>query len=366
MELSPLEAQRVVSALKRGVFPPVKVAYFTKGRTQEISSLKSTLGVAAAGGTGAAFYEGDYGYGKSHMLRSVQSIALDAGFAVAWITIDGRTHAFNHPTRYLHGFLENLRSPGLPTRGLSEAVGEWMRGPMRGKLLEFAGAAPWQIRVPLRHISENHEPREGNDLAGWLLEARDLQNKNGINYYEQFYERVELTGQLCCAAGLKGMVWLFDEVECISKFLVNRQSRFAAYSVLKQLVDSGRFHHSCFFFATTSEFRDRLETEYSPYARYEGAAEFVTGWLASKYPVHKLRKLSREDNSQLLRAVRDAHAIAYSWRAAEPVGDEFIERFLDSINGTVPTEREIVRGFVTILEVCEQNRPSNPTRDMFR
>ena len=366
MDLSPLQAQRVISALKRGVFPPVRVEYFTTGRKSEIASVKRDLALAGEGNSRAAFFEGDYGYGKSHMLRIVQSMALDAGFAVAWITIDGKTHAFNHPTRYLHGFLENLKVPGLQGRGLFNAVYEWIKGPSREEILEYAKTAPWQIRTALRHMATDDGPQEESGMSGWLLEGRDLQLKNGILHYDQFYERVESIGRLCRAAGLKGVVWLFDELECISKFLVNRQSRFAAYSVLKQLIDSNRFHHSCFFFATTSEFRDRLAIEFAPYDRYEGAAEFVSCWRAAKYPVHSLKKLNRKDNLELLRSVRDAHAIAYSWQAPERVSDLFVDKFFDTISQRTLTEREIIRSFVSVLEICEQSPTFDALRDALR
>ena len=367
MDLSQIQAQRVISALKRGVFPPVKVEYFTAGRSTEIASLKRDLSRAASGGSSAAFFEGDYGHGKSHMLRTVQSIAVEAGFAVAWVTIDGRTHAFNHPTRYLHAFLENLVVPNLPTRGLANAVDAWMTGPRRSELLGFAKTAPWPIGMSLLRIGQTSERQEEVDLSsGWFLEGRDLQAKNGIHYHDLFYERVEAIGQLCRAAGLKGMVWLFDEVECISKFLVNRLSRFAAYSVMKRLVEPTGFQHSCFYFATTSEFRDRLSVEYTPYGMYGGAAAFVADWRAAKYPIHRLKKLNREDNNSLLRSIRDAHAIAYEWQATDKVGDHVIAKYLDMADGKVMTEREIVRAFVNILEICEQNPGLEPMHKIGR
>src|ERR1700730_8106769 len=94
--------RRIFRHLKRGVFPPESVDAFTVGRERELVEVERRLREVSGGTTRHLFLEGQYGSGKSHVLKAIESIALREGFAVSWVILDGQNHPCNHPTRYFH------------------------------------------------------------------------------------------------------------------------------------------------------------------------------------------------------------------------------------------------------------------------
>jgi hypothetical protein len=358
------EAQAAICSWKRGVFPAQGIENLTVGRNIEACAVRHAFATAANNGSGGLFFEADYGHGKSHMLRMVESMALTEGFAVSWITFDHKSHAFNHPTRYLHGILENLRVPGYCGRGLSRVVELALTDDRREALIRFAATAPWFIRNSIHDLSFGDVTNEVREAACRLLECRDLQAKNGIYYYPEFFSRLQAVGRLMRILEFKGIIWLFDEVECLGK-LSNCQSRFAGYSLLNRLLRPNEFPNSWFFFTTTGDFRERLRTEKDPYFRYEGAIQFVKDWREGRCDVHALKRLSCEDRLGLLQSVRNVHSIAYEWDSEKIVTDHFLQLLLVYATKAGLTERELLKSTVSILETCEQHRCCDPMIDLF-
>ena len=364
LTLSPVSAKHAVAALKRGVFSSTAIEDLTEGRDHEISAVRKALANASEGGSSGTFFEADYGFGKSHMLGLVTAIALREGFAVSWIVFDHKSQAFNHPARYLHVLLQHLRFPEVDSRGLAHAVHAALGDDRRAQLMEFAATAPSFIRNAVFQLSFGDITLEARDAAFRLLECRDLQAKNGIKHYDEVLSRLQALPQLVKVLGFKGIAWLFDELECLTN-LTNSQSRFAGYSLLHQLLQSARLPYSWFFFTTTGDFRERLHGEKSPYARYEGAPQFVRNWREGALAVHALKKLKPDQKLRLLHSVRQVHGIAFAWQPHERVTDDFLVRFLEQTQKAGLTEREMLKSMVTILEVCEQHQQCNPMRELF-
>ena len=87
--ISPNQARRILRAFKRGVFPPDKIEYFTVGRMNEMREVEDGLKHVENGSSRHIFVEAYYGYGKSHLLKAVESFAKKRGFAATQVVIDG-------------------------------------------------------------------------------------------------------------------------------------------------------------------------------------------------------------------------------------------------------------------------------------
>jgi len=202
-----------------------------------------------------AFVEGTYGHGKSHVLKALEAIALERDFAVSWVVLDGHNHAFNHPSRYFHSALENLRAPASSSRGLATIVAQWLRGPERDSVIAWSegssSSLAWSVDS-LRRLLER-----GSYLGwdvGYHLESRDIAAKNGRAQFSLVSQRIQDVASLVRAAGLNGLVILFDELETVATLLFGIRQRFLSYEFLNLLVD-GRRHPYCFFaFAVTPDF----------------------------------------------------------------------------------------------------------------
>jgi hypothetical protein len=197
-----------------------------------------------------------------------------------------------------------------------------------------------------------------------ILESRDLQHKTGRHLYQEVYDRIGGLAGLSRAAGLKGIVFLFDEMECVATLLTNVRSRLLAYEILNQFVDSRRFPHCVFLFATTLDFRDKLENELHAYESYDevypGAYRFAKKWLASDLRILGVSTVSMSENLSYLKRLRAAHEIGYTWPSSEKITDDFIDSFIETAKNYSLTEREIIKSFVEILEITQQNPDCAP------
>ncbi len=98
-EFTKLQARKAFRYLKRGVCPPDKIGFFTVGLSSELAAIGGELKSINSGKTKGASYflEAPYGYGKSHLLKVIKSVALEQNFGVTQISHDSYDRAFNHP-----------------------------------------------------------------------------------------------------------------------------------------------------------------------------------------------------------------------------------------------------------------------------
>ncbi len=200
--------RRAFRYLKRGVFSPESIDEFTFGRGAELASIDNRLKDVQAGSSRHAFIEGAYGRGKSHMLKAIEALALRRGFGVSWVTLDGQNHACNHPTRYFHSFLESLRVPDLPIRGLSSLVRCWLRGEKSDQVATWARQSTSWLSHPILFCLKHLDAvEEAPSLAAWM-ESRDIMNRSGRPSFDTVSQRIQDIGALLRAAGFNGIVYL--------------------------------------------------------------------------------------------------------------------------------------------------------------
>ncbi|HPZ53389.1 MAG TPA: DUF2791 family P-loop domain-containing protein, partial [Clostridia bacterium] len=75
-------ASAIMNSLKGGVVPRVGLGYIAVGREKEIDALLGDIDVVQNGGASFRFIVGRYGSGKSFLLQTIRTYAMDKGFVV--------------------------------------------------------------------------------------------------------------------------------------------------------------------------------------------------------------------------------------------------------------------------------------------
>lgn len=88
--LDPGTAEGIVEQLRYGVPPPDYVRLFTVGRESQLHELESSLSAPTGGQGNALLVKANYGAGKSHLLKIVREMALDAGYAVSLVVVNAQ------------------------------------------------------------------------------------------------------------------------------------------------------------------------------------------------------------------------------------------------------------------------------------
>ncbi len=113
------EAERIIESLRMGVPPMGFTLPFTVGRKIELADLKGTLTGKTVAGSGR-FLKANYGSGKSHLLKVIREMALDAGYAVSYITMDAKGGVRgNRMDQVFEAVCRGIEVPARGSRGLA-------------------------------------------------------------------------------------------------------------------------------------------------------------------------------------------------------------------------------------------------------
>ena len=371
--LTKAQARAACRYLKRGVCPPNAAEFFTVGLDCEIKSISSDLAAIRKGDTTGAsrFLEAPYGYGKSHILRVIECMALAQGFAVTKVTHDGYDYAFNHPQRYLHHLCQNLSVPGLSITGLGNLITHLVRGQQKELVVRWAQTSFERAGIG-HHILAMANATDRADYAYHrsVIDAHDIKHRSGTYNYHLLYERLAMMASFCCAIGLSGLVVLFDELESVATLLRNVLSRLRAYEILNRLTDISSFPSCYFCFAIVPDFTRKINDFDHGYAhRYYRsshpiACTFMDTWVSSGVNLIHIPRIDKVDNRELCYRLRAVHQQAYSWRADDKISLEFIDSFVDEADRQSFIQREIVTSFVGVLDTCQQHPRFDPLQEL--
>ena len=81
------DAQTIIASLEAGVVPVKGVQHVLVGRSNEVKEIIDTLQNLEDGNSDLRFWVGDFGSGKSFVLRTIESLALQKNFVVSTIDL---------------------------------------------------------------------------------------------------------------------------------------------------------------------------------------------------------------------------------------------------------------------------------------
>jgi hypothetical protein len=260
-----VQARRAVEALRSGV--PSRDAVAALGCSQDdvedrVLALLQRTGDGRRAETGrdrGVLLGGGFGSGKSHLLEHLAHLALDAGWAVSRIVVSKET-PLHDPAKV---FRTAVESAVLPAAGPGSVVAEAAAGldveaASYAELLRWASstASGLDERFPatvtlyprLREREEeaaetilrfwSGDPLRVSDLRRWLRAAGEGRPRlAAVPVRELSRQRFRFLARLLVAAGHRGWLLLFDEVELIGRY--GPTSRARSYGELAGWLRAG-------------------------------------------------------------------------------------------------------------------------------
>ena len=396
-EIKRRERDAVLQSLQAGLVPRMGLHLIQVGRRDEVSAILADLERIEQKGSAFRIITGRFGSGKSFFLNLVRTLALQKRLVVvqADMSMERRIHASAGEARALYselmrnlaikskpdggafrnlceGWISGVQSDVKSTGGSYEDVKRRIFGDLRD-LQDFVGGFEFAevLSKYYEGYVQGNEALQGAALR-WLraeyttkTEARAELGVRRIIDDESFYDSLKLLARFCVKAGYSGLLVNLDEMVVLSHRLPSSRARQANYeSILTMLNDclQGSVEGLGFLLAGTDEFlEDNRRGLFSYEALRSRLASHEYGGPSVRNvagPVLKLQSLSSEDLFVLLGNIRHVHAfgdeskyilpdeamVSVLKRASEALGAEFYR-----------TPRDIVRSFVGLLSVLEQN-----------
>jgi BREX system ATP-binding protein BrxC/D len=354
-----VEAERVVESLRKGIPPDGYVRHFTVGRKSEIGQLTARLGQQRHG---ALLLKANYGSGKTHLLRFIRESALREGYAVSLVTLNAQSAVkFNRMDQILGAIWRGIEVPSAPGRkgvrpfldlicqkieegkadadeddlwpqltnnwrwdysdtlespALFIAVRAWATGEAAiHDLVEDWLLHPWNYEAQRKRLYFELVEK----LRGYFRDPRPewkfyATTEGVFNFrlqsYAQSWGALRDLHKLACAAGLKGLIILFDEFEDVIYNIRNISHQESAFWNLFQFYSNKQFGGMSFF-AVTPNFVEKCKTlllnkgywDYD-YSRFEKLATF------------QMSPLQVDELEALALKIMEAHGTAYGWEPA--------------------------------------------------
>lgn len=396
----------LLSSLSAGVVPRSGAPYIAIGRNDEIEALVTALDRVADGEGSTKFIIGRYGSGKSFLIQLSRGYALDRGF----ITAD----ADLSPERKLSGsggcglatyreLMKNLACKSQPDGGaLPVILGKWFRSigdELIGEGMSENDAAydeQFGARI-MKKLRELESDVGGFDFATvlreyyrawqtdddlkqsaclkWLrgefgtrTEARQAIGIRSLSIIndDNWYDYLKLLTAFARLAGYRGLCVFIDE--CVNLYKIpNRISRENNYEkILAMFNDTmqGRAPGLMIIFGGTPQFLEdgrRGLFSYEALRSRLADGRFGGGELKSlMQPVIRLKRLSDSELYALVIRLAALHGEYHKWDVSSRVTEDDMKSFLlSSVErtgaDTMITPREIIRDFVTLLDLLYTN-----------
>jgi hypothetical protein len=396
-EIKRRERDAVLQSLQAGLVPRLGLHLIQVGRRDEVSAMLNDLERIVQGGAAFRIVMGRFGSGKSFFLNLVRTLALQKRMVVvqADISMERRIHASSGQARALFSELvKNLATKSKPDGGALRNLCEgWISG-IQNQVKSAGGnddEVKRRIFEDLRDLQDSVGGFEfaevlskyyeghisGNDalqgaalrwLRGEYTTKTDARAELGVRRIiddENFYDSLKLLAAFCIKAGYTGLLVNLDEMVVLSHRLPSSRARQTNYEALLTMLNDclqGTVKHLGFLLAGTDEFLEdkrrglySYEALRSRLAENRFAGEDVKDFSG---PVLRLQNLSPEDLFVLLRNIRHVHASGDEAKYIIP--DEALVGVLKKASETLgadyyKTPRDVVRSFVGLLSVMEQN-----------
>ncbi len=396
-------AQAVLNSLKGGVVPRIGLPYIAVGRKNEIEALLRDVDIITEGGASFRFLVGRYGSGKSFLLQTIRSYAMDKGFIVADADLS--------PERRLQGtrgqglatyreLIGNLSTKTRPEGGaLTLVLDRWI-STVQTEAAQETGLAPGDPALAQavdRHIlsvtgavSElvhgfefarllsryYHAYLEGDDetkanVVRWFRaeyalkrEAREALGVNIIITDDDWFEYLKLFAVFFRLAGYAGMMIMIDELVNIYKIpnTITRQYNYEKLLTMYNDTLQGKARYlGILMGATPQALEDRRRGVYSYEALRSRLAEGKFSRPGARdllAPVIRLEPLTPEEMLVLCEKLEEMHAGLYGYE--QRPGTEELAGFLRIEYGRIGadqniTPREVIRDFIELLDLLYQN-----------
>jgi len=391
------ERDSVLQSLQAGLVPRMGLHLIQVGRKQEVTALLSDLDRINQGGACFRIVVGRFGSGKSFFLNLIRTLALQKRMVViqADISMGRRLQASGGEARALYSELvKNLAIKSKPEGGALRNLCEGWISTIHHDVTSKGGSdddVKKRISEDLKSLKDYVGGFEfvdvlikyyegyvfGNETLQsaalrWLraefstkTEARETLGVRRIIDDENFYDSLKLLAAFCVKAGYAGLLVNLDEMVVLSHRLPSTRARQTNYEAILTILNDclqGNVQNLGFILAGTDEcVEDQRRGLYSYEALRTRLSEnkFAgEGVVDFSGPVIRLQNLTPEDLFVLLQNIRHVQANGDPTKYLLP--DEALMAVLQKASETLgadyfKTPRDVVRSFVGLLNVLEQN-----------
>jgi hypothetical protein len=305
------------------VVPASHIRTLSVGTGAVIRRIDSLLDdLRARKSTGGAFVDGEWGTGKTHLLALIRQVSLDEGYAVAYLNLNGRSAAVNHPQRFYHLIASRLRTssagPGLATiidavirdRASRASLETWLdEARYRSELAGSIAAL----------LEDWDDPKDAPAYAWSVVVGSDLVWADYAYKREKALRRIADLGEFLSACGAGGLVLQLDELETMDQ-LWNVRSRIGAYSVLGHLT---RMNCVLPILAITDRFAQLIDGDLKSRSLLADASlpgsvrTFLQRWQHAAFPILRPATMNSDLAATLLERVIRLYQETYTSSAAE-------------------------------------------------
>ncbi len=393
----------LINALGAGVVPRVGLEHIAVGREKEVTAFSQDLENIGEGGAAFRFIVGRYGSGKSFMLQLLRNQAMEQGFIVADADLSPERRlagSNNQGVATYKELMKNIATRNNPDGGAIALILEkWISG-ILSQVAQETGKRPNdegfndQVELKIREVVDNLEGLvHGFDFANviiaywrgyreddgekqdaalrWLrgefatkTEAKSALGVRVIIDDDTWYDYIKLFAKFVTDIGYKGLLVLLDEAVHLYKIThaASRQSNYDKLLAIFNDAMQGKAEHLGIIIGGTPQFledsRRGLHSDEAWRTRLAKSRFHKDGLQDTSAPVIQLEPLTPEELSKLLQQLTEVHATHYKSKKALSTAqiEEFKQEVVNRLGADkLSTPREVVRDFISILNILQQN-----------
>ena len=406
-KINPKEANSIIKSLEAGVVPDIGIGHLLVGRKAEVEEIIKILENIENGDSDLRFWVGDFGSGKSFMLKTIENLALSKNFIVSTIDLNPsrRFYATDRKAVGLYkAIIENIKTKTKREGNVIEAIiEEWIsnifmklskdnsydiKDLMAGQYQDMVKGQILDVLSNFKSVGLSYELGQAlcKYYEGFISDNRllkleairwirgDISTKTeakkelGINEIindDNYFEAIKNLAELFAEIGYKGFVINFDEAVNLYK-LPHSTTRERNYEKILNIFNETKSNLAKHLFINFGATRKTVFDESRGLASY-GALKGRLGSEASmddkllntNKTVLGLRVLTEEEIYTLLENLVDIYNTHYKseinlshdqivtymeGQLNRPGADEFL------------TPRSVIKDFIEILDIKRQNQ----------
>ncbi|OIJ12918.1 hypothetical protein BKP35_10160 [Anaerobacillus arseniciselenatis] len=383
------QAKASLLALKNGVVPET-VATFGIQRDEILEEFHQLLQLVQNDNGMMKFIVGEYGSGKSFMLKQMENLALEQNYVVANIQIEKGVRLNDFQTLYYH-IMHSLTTKGATTNKTSfqDLFTNWLRSlkdqdqessalaiqSLISMLNDYHSSYSRALLFYIRaRIQNDHEL--ANAVTSWLTGEQNIpasikkrfevvgkiDHTNAMDFMKAFIKLVKLLGY-------NGLIILVDELEVVMSY--RSDIRMQAYQNLRYLIDNSynnQLSNCLFVFASTTDWLENEEKGPKSYqALFQRIGEGGNGNKKDiRQPIIRLKKLNVNEIQRLTKNIVELFNQAYDFKLK--ISQQSLQNWVllllkkEGIEINDITVRSYVIKLIEVLDLSEQN----PNSIMFK
>lgn len=397
----------IINSLSAGVTPRVGLEYINVGRREEIEALLTDLENVSEQGGAFRFIIGRYGSGKTFLLQLFRNHAMDRGFVVADVDLSPQRRFTSSDDAGLATYRElmnNLAIKAKPDGGaLPSIIERWISG-VQSRVRQETGLTPEDpafqkaVEAEIYAVINNMEGMvHGFDFARvlatyweghyqfdddrksaalrWLrgefstkTEARLALGVRVIITDEDWYDYIKLFATFVAQIDYNGLIIFIDEAVNLYKIshTVSRNTNYEKLLTMFNDTMQGKVQSLGILVGGTPPFLEDQRRGLYSYKALEtrlSASRFAKDGLKDvSGPVIRLQILNTDEVFTLLTRILEVYLAYYGFNPNLTAED--LQLFLQGIAERIGadqllTPREVVRDFITVLNLLRQNPGTN-------